>query len=297
MIDSSPALAAQADLMRLLTAKWSPPVVGVLAELRIADHLIDGPQPPEALAAKVGAHPQALYRLLRAAASLGVFTEDEQGRFALTPMAEWLRSDVSGSLQPAAVLFALEPFWTPYARIKHSVLTGEPSFDGVFGMSVYKYLTDHPEQAAIFGATAASFHAQGIADIAAAHDFSRYGTVVDVGGGTGALLARILGDNPAVRGILYDQPEVLESARETFADAGLTDRVEFVGGDFFTSVPAGDALLIKSCLHNFSDEQVTQILRVMRRAMPRRERCSLPRRWSRRATHRTMPSSTTWKCS
>jgi SAM-dependent methyltransferase len=182
-------------------------------------------------------------------------------------MAEWLRSDVPGSLQPAAVLFALEPFWTPYARIKHSVLTGEPSFDGVFGMSIYEYLAAHPEQAAVFGATAASFHAQGIADIATAHDFSRYGTVVDVGGGTGALLARILSDHPAVRGILFEQPDVLEPARETFAGAGLTDRVEFVGGDFFRSVPAGDALLIKSCLHNFGDEQVTRILRVLRRAM------------------------------
>src|SRR5687767_8311183 len=184
MTESTPK-TAQAQLMSLLTAKWSPPIMGVLAELRVADELADGPRTAPDIAAAVGAHPQALRRVLRAAASLGAFAEDEQGRFALTPMAQWLRSDIPGSLQPAAMLFALEPFWAPYAHIKHSVLTGQPAFDTVYGTSVYKYFAEHPELAALFGATAASFHAQGVAAIAAGHDFSRYGTVVDVGGGTG----------------------------------------------------------------------------------------------------------------
>jgi ubiquinone/menaquinone biosynthesis C-methylase UbiE len=267
-MSSTPTRAAQSQLMSLLTAKWAPPIVGVLAELRVADHLIDEPKTPQALAGSVGAHPTALRRVLRAAASLGVFAEDDHGRFALTPMAQWLRSDVPGSLQPAAVLFTLEPFWTPYAQIKHSVLTGEPAFDTVYGTTIYKYFAEHPEQAALFGATAASFHAQGIADIAATHDFARYETVVDVGGGNGALLATILKANPGVRGVLFDQPDVIEQARTAATFDGLTDRVQFVAGDFFQSVPGGDALLIKSCLHNFGDEQVIQILQAIRRAMP-----------------------------
>lgn len=267
MMDEPTPKTAQAQLMSLLTAKWSPPIVGVLAELRVADELIDGPRTAHDIAAAVGAHPQALRRVLRAAASLGVFTEDEQGRFALTPIAHWLRSDIPGSLQPAATLFALEPFWTPYAHIKHSVLTGEPAFDTVYGTSVYKYFAEHPELAALFGVTAAGFHAQGITAIATAHDFTRYGTVVDVGGGTGSLLAAVLTANPGVRGVLFDQADVIAQARTAGALADLGDRVELVAGDFFTSVPSGDALLIKSCLHNFADEQVIEILQVMRRAM------------------------------
>src|SRR6185437_12557928 len=166
--------------MRLLAAKWVPPVIGVLADLGIADHLTAGPLPAGTLASRVGAHPGALYRLLRAA------------------VGECLRSDAPGSLRPAAMMFGLEPFWVPYARIRHSVMTGEPAFDQVYGTSVYQYLSGHPDQASLFGAAAAGFHAQAIAQIAGAHDFSCYGTVVDVGGGTGTLLAAILRRHPAV---------------------------------------------------------------------------------------------------
>jgi SAM-dependent methyltransferase len=267
MTDSQPTTAAQAQLMHLLTTKWVPPVIGVLAELKIADLLADGPRSAKALAGELGAHPTALYRLLRAAVSVGVFTEDGDGRFALNPVADCLRSDVPGSLQPAAVMFSLEPFWAPYARIRHSVMTGEPAFDQMYGTSIYRYLSDHPGQARLFGAAAATFHAQAITHIADGHDFSRYGTVVDVGGGTGTLLAAILQRHPAVHGILFDRPDVVEKASETFERTGLTDRVDLVSGDFFESVPSGDALLIKSCLHNFPDDRATQILRVLRRAM------------------------------
>jgi hypothetical protein len=255
-------------LMHLLTAKWHPPVIGVLAELEIADHLTDGPRTAETLAARTGAHPKALYRLLRAAVSLGVFTQDDEGRFALNDTAGALRSDAPGSLRAAAIMFGREPLWAPYARIRHSAMTGEPAFDQVYGVSIYEFLAGHPEEAGVFGAAASEFHAQAIAQIAAAHDFSRYGTVVDVGGGAGTLLAAVLQRHPAVRGVLFDRPEIVEQAGPAFDKAGLSDRVDLVGGDFFRSVPPGDALLIKSCLHNFADDQATAILRVMRQAMP-----------------------------
>jgi hypothetical protein len=265
-IDSPATAGARAELTRLLAAKWSVPVIGVLADLGIADYLAEGPLPAEVLASRVGAHPGALYRLMRAAVSVGVFTADDQGRFGLNPAAAWLRADEPGSLRPAAVAFGLEPFWAPYARIRHSAMTGEPAFDQQYGMSVYQHLSHHLDQAALFGAAAASFHAQAIAQIAAAHDFSRYRTVVDVGGGTGVLLAAILRRYPMVHGVLFDRPDVIDKAGDTFT-SGLADRVDLVGGDFFESVPPGDALLIKSCLHNFGDDQATAILRVMRRAM------------------------------
>ncbi|MGN9908520.1 methyltransferase [Phytohabitans sp. LJ34] len=258
--------AARDELMRMLTAKWQPPVVAVLAELGVADHLTGGPRTAAELAGAVGAHPRALHRVLRAAAGLGLFTQDGAGRFGLTPTAECLRSDVPGSLRPAAMMFALEPFWSPYAHIRHSVLTGEPAFDKAFGTTVYAYLAEHPEHAAVFGAAAAAFHGQGIEEIAAGHDWSRYGTVVDVGGGTGALLAAILGRHPGVRGVLFELPEVVERARTTLAE--LAGRVDLVAGDFFAGVPAADAYLVKSCLHNFADDQAVALLRVIRRAMP-----------------------------
>jgi SAM-dependent methyltransferase len=254
-------MTPQAELMRLLTAKWYPPLIAVLAELGVADALADGPRSAPSLADAVGAHPGALRRLLRAAVSIGVFTHDGEGRFGLNATAACLRSDVPGSLRPAAMLFGHEPFWTPYARIRHSALTGEPAFDQVYGMSVYDYLGRHPDEAGVFGAAAASFHAQAIDDIAAGHDFGRYGTVVDVGGGTGALLGAILQRHPSVRCVLFDRPDVV---------AAFTgdDRVERVAGDFFESVPRGDALVVKSCLHNFADEQAVALLRVLRRAVP-----------------------------
>lgn len=252
---------SRVELMRMLTGKWVPPVIGVLAELGIADQLADGPCTAKELARNVGADPTALHRVLRAAVSVGVFAEDDDGRIGLNPVAECLRSDAPDSLRPTAMLFALEPFWAPYARIRHSVLTGEPAFDQMYGTSIYQYLSEHPDQAATFGAAVASFHAQGIAQIAEAHDFSRYGTVVDVGGGTGALLAAILRAHPTVHGVLFDRPEVVEQA-------ALAGNVELVGGDFFESVPSGDAYVVKSCLHNFPDDQAIAILRVIRHAMP-----------------------------
>ena len=111
------------------------------------------------------------------------------------------------------MVFSLEPFWVPYARIRHSVMTGQPAFDQVYGTSIYQHLSRHPEQAALFGAAAASFHAQAIDQIAGAHDFSRYGTVVDVGGGTGALLATILRRYPTVHGVLFEGRTARDSIR------------------------------------------------------------------------------------
>src|SRR6201989_1703583 len=107
--------------MRLLAAKWVPPVIGVLAALGTPAHLTAGPRPAGTRASRVGAHPGALYRLLRAAVSVGVFTADDQGRFGLNPVGECLRSDTPGRLRHAAMMFGLAPCWVP-SRIRHSVM-------------------------------------------------------------------------------------------------------------------------------------------------------------------------------
>ncbi|WP_433166941.1 methyltransferase [Kribbella sp. CA-247076] len=258
-------MTARQELMGLLTGKWIPPVLATLAELGIADEVAEKPLTAEDLAERVGAQPRALYRVLRSAASVGVFAEDADGRFGLTETAGLLRSGVPESLRDAARMFGLEPFWTPYAQLAHTVRTGEPAFDRVFGQSIYEYLGGHPDDAGVFGAAAATFHGHAMAPIVASHDFSPYGVVVDVGGGSGGLLVELLRAYPRLRGVLLELESVLPEATTTFRDAGVADRVDLVAGDFFTDVPPGDAHLIKSCLHNFTDEQTIEILRVLRR--------------------------------
>ncbi|MEV6285686.1 methyltransferase [Kribbella sp. NPDC051770] len=255
-------MTARQELTRYLTGKWIPPVLATVAELGIADALVDKPLTAAELAETTNVNARALYRVLRAAASIGVFAEDADGRFALTETAELLRSDVPGSLRAAARMFALEPFWTPYARISESVRTGEPAFASTFGTRIYDYLQTHPDDAAVFGATVASFHDQAMGPIVAAHDFSSYRTVVDLGAGSGNLLLELLTVYPGLRGVLLELDSVLSSARETLA--AVLDRVDLVAGDFFAAVPPGDAYLLKSCLHNFDDEQAIRILRAVR---------------------------------
>ncbi len=258
-------MTARQELMGFLTAKWVPPVLAALAELGVADELAEKPLAVDELAGRVGAKPLPLYRLLRAAASVEVFQEDAEGRFGLTDTAELLRTDVPGSLRSAAMMFGLEPFWAPYAQIVHTARTGEPAFDRVYGRSIYQYLQEDPGAARIFGAAAAGFHGQALAPIVDGHDFSAYGVVVDVGGGSGGLLVELLGAYPSLRGVLLELADVLPEAEAVFAAHGLTNRVELVAGDFFDRVPPGDAYLIKSCVHNFDDDRAIDLLRVLRR--------------------------------
>lgn len=253
-----------------LTGKWIPPILGALARLGVADHLAQrGPSTAEELAGLIDTHTGALHRVLRAAASVGVFQEDADGRFAMTPMAELLRSDREDSLRAPAMMFALEPFWTPYSKILHSLRTGEPAFEESFGTSIYAYLGSHPEEAGIFGQAAATFHAEGVRAIVESYDFAGFGTVVDVGGGNGSLLIEMLTANPSVKGVLLEQASVVGTAEEALADAGLGHRVELVAGDFFEAVPKGDAFVIKSCVHNFNDEDAVAVLSVIARSMRR----------------------------
>jgi hypothetical protein len=267
-VDSmSDTIAPSAQIMQFLTAKWVSPTIGVLAELRVADALAGGPRTADELAKQVGAHPRSLYRLLRAAASVGVFAEDGSGRFELTPLAECLRSDVPGSMRGAAVFFNAEPMWAPYGRLRHSALTGEPAFDDLYGMDIYAYLAQNPAVEKVFLETTVAFYAASAPAIAAAYDFGRFGTVMDLGGGVGYLLASILDRSPDTRGVLFERPGVLALAKEVFAERGLSSRIELLEGDFFDFVPAtADAYVIKSCLHNFRDDRALELLRVVRRA-------------------------------
>jgi hypothetical protein len=258
-----------AVLMQMVVGRWVSQTISAAAELGIADVLHSGPLTPDAIAAKIGAHGPSLHRLLRTLASLGVFAEDAEGRFHQTPLSEPLRSDVPGSLRGWARYAGSRVAVLAWADLATSIHLGEPAFRRVHGKSFFDYLATAPADAAIFDQAMHAVSSSEIPAILAAYDFSDAGTIVDVGGGDGTLLAAILDKHPAVRGILYDLDHVVARARERLAGTAIAARIEIKAGSFFDAAPpGGDAYLLKHILHDWSDEQCVQILRHCRRVIP-----------------------------
>jgi SAM-dependent methyltransferase len=243
-------------------------MIHVAARLKLADHLAAGPLSPAELAVLVGAEPHALYRLLRALASLGIFSEDACGAFALTPQAELLRSDVQGSLRSVALLYGEDWLWQAYGGLLHSVRIGGPAFVRTHGQPLYGYLHAHPRAAVQFNTAMSASSVQESLAILEAYDFSDAQSVVDIGGGHGALLAALLRAHPALTGILFDLPSVVAGAVHLLSEAGIADRARRAAGDFFDEAPAGgDLYLMKSVLHNWDDVDARRILATCRNAM------------------------------
>jgi len=262
------ASAAQLEMTRLMTGYWISQAVYVAAKLGIADRLVAGPLGVDALAAQTGSHDRSLYRLLRALASVGVFAEDDRGRFELTPLAEFLRSDVPGS-QRALVLMMGEEHYRAWGDLLYSVQTGEVAFDRVYGKPVFDYLSEHPEQGRIFDAAMTGIHGRETAAVIDAYDFAGVATLADIGGGNGSQLRAVLEKHPEMHGILFDLPAVIERTAPKIEAAGLADRCGAVAGDFFESVPAGaDAYLLRHIIHDWDDSNAATILTHCRQALP-----------------------------
>ncbi|MGH3737467.1 MAG: methyltransferase [Micromonosporaceae bacterium] len=239
-------------------------VAYVAVRLGVPDLLADSAMTSDALAGATGAHPPSLHRLLRAMATLGYVTETEPGRFALAPGGELLRDGVPGSLRQALLLFAGEETWRSWGELEYSIRTGRPAFDRLYGMPCFDYLARHPGKAEVFHRAMAKHTRDNAPAIVAGYDWSGLGTLVDVGGGDGTLLAAILAATPTLRGVLYDQPAALTAAPAVLDGAGVADRCEIVAGDFFTSVPVGGgAYLIKSVIHDWDDERAVRVLRTV----------------------------------
>ncbi|MEU5697427.1 methyltransferase [Streptomyces aurantiacus] len=276
--DGSPAAYSFVDpsgislrqrLMLLANGQRFSAVVYALAEMNVADQLAKGPRTAGELADAVGADETALYRMLRCAALLGVFRELDGRRFALTPLAEGLRTDLPDGVRDAVLLDGSGFFWGAFGSILHSARTGRPGFDAANGMSFWEYLQGHPEAGAVFddAMTTISRRLGGL--YLDRVDFSRFPVLADVGGGRGYFLAEILRRNPDMRGVLFDRPQVTGTAGELLTEREVADRVEVVGGDFFTdSVPAGcDAYVLKTVLHDWPDDKAVAILRRVREAI------------------------------
>ncbi len=248
---------------------WSAQAVYVAAKLGIADHLKDGPLSNEELANAVGAHPESLYRLLRALSSIGVFTQLPDQRFALTQNSWFFQTGIKGSVRNL-LLTINELDWKAWGSLLHSIKTGQTAFDHVYGMSAYEYCRCNPETAKMFDAAMTDFVTEnGLAAISA-YDFGYFAEIVDVGGGHGTLMIEILKATPSLQGIIFDLPEVIEGTGRQIEDSGLSSRCKCIPGDFFSSVPSGsDAYILSSVIHNWDDDHSLSILGNCRHAMSR----------------------------
>lgn len=243
-------------------------MLSAVAELGVADQLVDGPLSADELAQRSGSNADALYRVLRAMASQGVFTEVSRRTFGLTPLAEILRSDSPRSLRDVFRLQGQTFMRNAYAEIGYSIRTGEPAFDHVNGVELFTYLARHPEMNALF--SSAMGNAAGHTQQAAieAYDLTGVRKLVDIGGAHGHLLASILTRYPDMEGVVFDQPHVVPGAEQVLREAGVLDRAELVGGNYLESVPpGGDVYTISHVLHQLSDTEAIAVLTNIRRVM------------------------------
>jgi orsellinic acid C2-O-methyltransferase len=257
-----------ATLMPLITGFMPSRALHVAAGLGIADLLAEGAKTSAALALETGTHQLSLHRLLRTLASVNVVDEIEPGLFALTALGAQLRKDVPGSVRNLALMFGAQRIWRTWGELDHCVRTGEPATQRALGMGPFEYLAAHPREAEIFNEAMAEITRQVARAIVPAYDFAQFHTIVDVGGGNGALMTAILSAAPKARGIVFDSPSGSAEAPSKLAAAGLADRCEVLAGDFFRSVPKGaDAYILKSVIHDWDDERSTTILKNCREAI------------------------------
>jgi O-methyltransferase domain/Dimerisation domain len=242
--------------------------VSAAVELGVPDQLASGPRSVHEIAESLKVDEPSLYRLLRACADFEVFEERADRVFALTDLGVALRRDVPGSMRNLAMWTGSPADRHTWAGLAQSVRTGEPAFAAAHGQPFFEYLRDHPEVLDLFDAAMGEISYHMIASLIAAYDFSPFGTIVDVGGGRGAMMAAVLAANPGTRAILYDWPDVIAGAGGPLKDAGVRDRCELVHGDFFVSVPAGgDAYLLSGIVHAWNDEGAGHVLANCRDAM------------------------------
>src|SRR3954469_1416797 len=245
-------------------------IIGVVAELGVPDLIAsDGPQTASALAGRLSVDADALHRVLRAAAVDGLLRIDRRGRFRLTRLGRTLRSDSPATLRPWARYMALRSSRDAWGDLEESVRTGRAAFERVHGMSVWDWFAAHPEEERLFAAAMRSVTEFDAPALAASELVPDSGTVCDVAGGAGTLLAEVLASRPSLRGVLVEARGVLAEAETVLSSRGVRDRVELVEGDLFGSLPevGADLWLLKNILHDWDDETSLKILGGVRRAM------------------------------
>jgi len=255
-----------AEMVMLILGMRLTKMIEVAAALGLADLIDEEPRQIADLSESTGSDPVALRRLCRALVACGVFILDDEGRLAPNGRSRWLRRDASPSLHHVSRYSGMPSTWGVWSRLEEVVREGVPAFERHFGKPYFSYMKDHPDEASIFDAHMQNSPDDRHAAVAETYDFSGVGTVIDIGGGNGALLSAILTANSSVRGVLFDHPAVVGKAFETFPL--LRDRCQLAPGDFFEAVPAGgDVYTLAQVLHDWSDERCVRILQNCRAMM------------------------------
>ena len=264
-IDTS--MSARASLARLMDGYLATQLLYVAAKLGIPELLADGPKSAQVVAARLGTEPTTTHRVLRGLAAFTVLDEDQDGHFGLAGMGTLLRHGVPGSLR-GAILARGDVYYRAGAELLGSITDGEVAFERAYGNQFFAHLAANPSVGAAFQASMTDRSRHEAADVVAVVDYRRFATVVDVGGGSGILLEAMLEANPALRGTLFDLPEVVDMARNRLEGTGAIQRCSFAAGDFFTTaLPPGELLVLSRVLHDWDDSSAVHILRQCRAAL------------------------------
>lgn len=274
MSTDRPAPPPYVALLNMIVGNWVANAIGAAARLRIADQIGDAPVSTADIAVRLGAHEPSLFRLMRGLASVGIFAEQGTRQFVHSPLSRFLRSDHPNSMRAVADMLTGEGADRAWEQLDYSVRTGKPAFDKMFGMNHWEYFRANPDANELFNhamtGIAASMHLAAIE----AYDFSRFESLIDVGGGHGHLLASVLKAYPSLRGSVFDQAHVINGATAMFKSFGVGDRAGTIGGSFFESIPAHPAgidpaktaYVMSHILHDWNDEQCLAILKNVRAA-------------------------------
>lgn len=260
--------ADRRTLLALANGFMVSQAIHAFTSLGIADLIGTGRRTAADLADATETNPVALRRLLSALAAVGILDEDGKQAFALTPLGDGLRADAPRTVAGWVSLIGTPNFWQNWGQLADSVRTGETGWRLRLGVDAWTYREQHPEESRIFDQAMVSLTSAAAEGVASGYDFSRFPVIVDVGGGLGMLLAGVLARNPAAKGILFDQPHVVDKAEDFLRSKGVLDRCQVIAGSFFEAVPeGGHAYILKSVIHDWYDPEACLILQACRRAM------------------------------
>ncbi|MDT0542575.1 MULTISPECIES: methyltransferase [Streptomyces] len=257
-----------AGLMQLILGHWGTQVISTLATLGIPDSLADGPRGAEDLAKQHDVDPRALYRVLRAAATLRVLDHAEDETFSLTEAGHFLRTDYPFSMRYNAMLHGSRWHWDPWSLTPEAVRKGGEAFSDHHGLPYYAYIDKHPEAGDLFDSAMTAMAAQAQLLAVSLYEFGKHKVVVDVGGGEGVVLSNLLETHAELRGVLFDRERVVGNAKRLLTESGYAERVDFVPGDMFDSVPeGGDCYLLSMVVNDYNDDKARKLLENCRAAM------------------------------
>lgn len=260
-------LPPHVQLVQMGTAYWVSSLLYAAAELGIADHLAE-PRSAAEIAPALGVDAPALHRVMRTLASIGVLSERDERRFALTPLGAAMRSDAPGCARSTLRTLSAPLFMRPLMELPYSIKTGKPSWEKTHGAPIFDWFGQHPEEAARFSETMIGIHGREPAAVAAAYDFSTVETIVDVGGASGSMLAAILTRHARSRAVLFDLPQATGDAQSLLHARGVNERITIEHGDFFKAVPTGgDCYILSHIIHDWPEAECLAILGNVRRAM------------------------------